>query len=259
MRSTAYSHYAIRGVVRYYGWLPETVHRHGDAFTGNLDLRRNADVSRWTVLPHVRLANLPTYDAKGKVNMTPRNDLKIDPASVEAFLKRYGVLHRENVSHSVYKTDAGSFITQMDKSKGRGPQLIEAKEVRPGFQFKEGIGAFSNAQYLLRKVWAGDSHILAEEFNDGTMHFAFKLASFDILQDYSAHRSGEVLLETSDLWHYMRYLFLIDYAECRTAVCERKDCLTPYFVQQRKGQRYCSHECAVLENVRRFRSKERAK
>jgi hypothetical protein len=245
-------HYAIRGVIRYYGWLPKTLVRHGQTFVGSLDLTRNADVSLWTVAPHVRLANLPTYD-KSASNMRPGGDLKIDAASVESFLKRYGPLYRED-----YRLVPTSKIQMPDKSQG-GPRWIKTQEAKPGNQFKESLGQFLGAQQLMRHAWSGDQETITEHFRDGTLAEAFKLVSFEILQNYADRRPGEVLLETEDLWEYMRYLFLVDYAEQRTGVCEREDCPTPYFVRQRKGQRYCSHECAVLENVRRFRSKTKEK
>jgi len=174
-----------------------------------------------------------------------------DLAAVESFLKRHGVLYREDFQlEPIYK------IHLPEKSPS-GPKMVETSTVKAGNHFKEDIGAFQSAQAYLRRAWSGDAEAISEHFNDGTLHLAFNIASFDILQNYSG--TGEVVLETEDLWHYMRYLFLIDYAEQRTGICEREDCPTPYFIQQRKGQRYCSHDCAVLENVRRFRSKARTK
>lgn len=129
----------------------------------------------------------------------------------------------------------------------------------PAGYFSEEIGAITGAQFLLRSAWTGDSEAMAGHFQDGTLSEAFRVVSFDILQSYAMRRPSEVLLETEELWDYMRYLLLTDYAEQRLGVCDRADCPTPYFVQQRKGQRYCSHDCAVLENVRRFRSKARRK
>lgn len=251
MLSSALGQYAIRGVVRYYGWLPKTLERARGGFIGRMDLTRNVDVSRWTIPPHVRLANLPTYDAKGTAKMTPDNDLKLDASSAEAFLKRYGVLYRQDYQQEpTFKKPTN----KMTDASQPGPKRVAPEVEHPGNLFKESIGQFAGAQFLLRKAWTGDTETITEHFNDGTLSESFRVASFDI-----QNRSGEVLLETEDLWEYMRYLFLVDYAEKRTGVCERQDCPTPYFIQQRKGQRYCSHDCAVLENVRRFRSKARKK
>jgi hypothetical protein len=59
-----------------------------------------------------------------------------------------------------------------------------------------------------------------------------------------------------DLWNLVRLLFLRDHGAGTTKVCANQDCLSPYFVQQRRGQKYCTHKCAVLMNVRRFRERE---
>lgn len=226
-------HYAIRGVIRYYGYVPKEIKAGKQGLSGVLDLSHPLDTTRWTIPPHLRLANLPTY-AGGNMDMRAANHLKLDPRAAEAFVQRYGPVY---TSDDVWLDD---------------PKY-------PAGYFKEGIGAIAGAQFLLRAAWAGDSETLSEHFKDGTLSEAFKVVAFDILQNYAARRSSEVLLETEELWDYMRYLFLVDYAEQRTGVCEREDCPTPYFVRQRKGQRYCSHECAVLENVRRFRSKTKEK
>jgi hypothetical protein len=75
--------------------------------------------------------------------------------------------------------------------------------------------------------------------------------------EFSPTRDG-VEIQVSDLWTLIRILFLCDYAAGRARVCAIADCpRTPYFLQARKGQRFCSHECAVLDNVRRFREARR--
>jgi hypothetical protein len=103
-------------------------------------------------------------------------------------------------------------------------------------------------------AWTGDTEAITELVDGGLGHGqAFTVSAFEILQGHGA-RAGEMVLETEKLWSYLCYLFLVDYAEKRIGVCDRKDCPTPYFIRQRRGQRYCSHDCAVLENVRRFRA-----
>lgn len=64
----------------------------------------------------------------------------------------------------------------------------------------------------------------------------------------------------------IRGLFIINLANlfdaifedlhCTAKICANPDCPHPYFLQKRKGQIYCSHPCAVLINVRRFRERE---
>lgn len=226
--------YAIQAAVRYYGYAPKEIElapKRG--LSGVLDLSRPVDTTRWAIPPHLRLANLPTYRAKN-MDMGAKNDLRLDDKAAEAFVQRYGPIYT------------------------RDDVWMDDKRFPAGY-FREDIGSIAGAQFLLRAAWTGNTEVIAEHFNDGTLAQAFTVASFEILQNYAARRSSEVLLETEDLWEYTRYLFLTDYAEQRLAVCDRQDCPTPYFVQQRKGQRYCSHDCAVLENVRRFRSKARKK
>jgi hypothetical protein len=225
--------YAIRGVVRYYGWLPKEAALSKGVISGILDLSKNVDTTRWSTPPHLALANLPTY-RKGSSDMRPVSDGGLDPKAAEAFIRRYG---------PVYTDD---------------DVWLDDKRFPAGY-FKETVDAIHGAQYLLRKAWSGNSEVIGEHFSDGTLSESFKVVSFEILQNYAARRSSEVLLETEVLWEYIRYLFLTDYSEKRLSVCEREDCPTPYFVQQRKGQRYCSHDCAVVENVRRFRTKARKK
>lgn len=70
-----------------------------------------------------------------------------------------------------------------------------------------------------------------------------------------ARRSGleMVITELRTLVHLM---FSRDYWDGRVKKCASPDCPAPYFLAVRRGQKFCSHECAVLINVRRFRERE---
>ena len=225
--------YAIRGVIRYYGWLPKEAALSKGVISGVLDLSKNVDTTRWTTPPHLFLANLPTY-RDGVSDMRPIRDGSLDPKAAETLIRRYGPVYTDD---DVWLDDRRF----------------------PAGYFKESVKAISGRSISLTGSVVRELEVIAEHFSDGTLSESFKVASFEILQNFAARHSGEVLLETEILWEYIRYLFLTDYAEKRLFVCEREDCPTPYFVQQRKGQRYCSHDCAVLENVRRFRIKARRK
>ncbi len=99
-------------------------------------------------------------------------------------------------------------------------------------------------QELIRKAWANDAEALREIES--------------VIETELVIRGNEIEIAVGDLWSLMRILFLRDRAEGRAKVCANADCPErPYFLQTRKGQKYCRHECAVLVNVRRFR--ERAK
>lgn len=58
------------------------------------------------------------------------------------------------------------------------------------------------------------------------------------------------------LWTLIRLLFLQDYFSGRAKICANPNCKTPYFLAVRKGQRFCTHKCAVLINVHHFRERE---
>jgi hypothetical protein len=97
-------------------------------------------------------------------------------------------------------------------------------------------------QELLRRAWKGEEKAIRR--------METKLAA---RVDVSA--SG-IDIAVIDLWNLVRLLFLRDYRAGRTKMCANPDCSSPYFLQQRQGQRYCTHKCAVLVNVRRFRERE---
>ena len=99
------------------------------------------------------------------------------------------------------------------------------------------------SQTLLQKAWRGDMDELSE------------IEMGDVAQDSEASFTRDGMeLRIDDLWTLTRMLLLRDHAAGRARVCAIEDCpRTPYFLQARKGQHFCSHPCAVLANVRRFR------
>lgn len=58
-----------------------------------------------------------------------------------------------------------------------------------------------------------------------------------------------------DLGKLMGLLFARDLWEGRLKKCASPDCPAPYLRAVRKGQKFCSQECAVLINVRHFRER----
>jgi hypothetical protein len=63
-----------------------------------------------------------------------------------------------------------------------------------------------------------------------------------------------------DLWTLIRILFARDSWDGRAKACENPnpECPMPYFLAARKGQKFCSHKCAVFIGVQEFRKRERA-
>lgn len=103
-------------------------------------------------------------------------------------------------------------------------------------------------QGLLQQAWRGE----LEELDEIEMY------NIAPETEISTTRDG-IELRVRDLWTLIRILFLRDYGAGRARVCAITDCpRTPYFLQSRKGQMFCSHPCAVLANVRRFREEQRA-
>lgn len=102
-------------------------------------------------------------------------------------------------------------------------------------------------QELIQRAWRGEPGELDEIAMDNIAPET----------EFSATREG-IEIRVSDLWTLIRILFLRDYAAGRARICAISNCpRTPYFLHARKGQRFCSHPCAVLENVRRFREAQR--
>jgi hypothetical protein len=97
-------------------------------------------------------------------------------------------------------------------------------------------------QDLLQRAWKGESKALSEIEKDVKARVDVGAKGIDIA--------------VVDLWNLVRLSFLRDHKVGRTKVCANKDCPSPYFLEQRKGQKYCTHKCAVLMNVRRFRERQ---
>lgn len=112
--------------------------------------------------------------------------------------------------------------------------------------FSENWSNFTYYQEILRRAWKNDSESLEDV-----------KAQLEVLDVAKAKmESGRFVLETINLWTYLCFFFMRDFSAGKAKVCESPDCPTPYFIEQRRGQKYCSHVCAVRENVRRFRRAE---
>jgi len=60
-----------------------------------------------------------------------------------------------------------------------------------------------------------------------------------------------------DLGKLIGMMFAQDLWEGRLRKCENPECReVPYFQAVRKGQKFCSHRCAVLINVRHYRERQ---
>jgi len=161
----------------------------------------------------------PPHEALANVRRAGEWNL-CDPKAIEVFVKRYGLL------------DARLDNWSSSSSK-----------------FDEESVSFSRFQETLCKAWRQDRDAL----RDITVQVA------DALDAHNLMNAGSIELTTENLWSFICALFLRDFQLGKARVCASPDCIHPYFVQDRKGQKYCSHVCAVRENVRRFRQAEVSK
>ncbi len=184
-------------------WLlphPPAVVVRNDTIFGVTSAER-VNLKRWLDPPHVRLANM-----------------RIDAASVKAFVIAYGVLISD--------------IAQLPD--GAGEQFeVKVRDVRM-------------LQEQLQRAWrARDAKQL---------FFCCGAEEMDIYYMPMTWGTHSVALAPADVSTYMRLLLARDLEEKRARICKYDLCATPYFVAQRKDAEFCCHQCAVGFNVRKFRN-----
>jgi hypothetical protein len=117
-------------------------------------------------------------------------------------------------------------------------------------------------QDVLRKAWAKDPDALGRLVEGEPERPTGRKISFGSSNLPAYHSSEQFHLlitpagleiEADDIWSFTRLAFLRDYNLEKTQICANPQCKTPYFLQSKRGQIYCSHRCAVAANVRRFR------
>jgi hypothetical protein len=261
MTSSTPDFYDITGVAFYEANIPRTLEVKADRATGDEFLvgtfsREQVDQARWRQLPHFALANLPTYDAQGVMNMNPppsdfdanltedgvAREVELTQLNGDAaakFVKTYGVLHEKDAIH-IRKGHRIDQDLELD-----GVPLVERADVKDIaitaddyaiFRLKVSDLAF--VQRLLRLAWikntAAIDIYLKEEIHNG-----FKVAGFDITPGFAHRRKGSVGVSTEDLWTFICFLTVLDYARGRTGYCENPDCLAPYYLKKRRTQKIC--------------------
>ena len=182
---------------------------------------------KWPDAPHVAFANL-----------------RLDDASLTMFTQRYGSLYvpkRSRAAEVVIATSKDPLGTAMLLSRSFVPELGRARKM----------------QELLRQSWRGERFAIVELEHD-LMVQGLKpwFGVTDQLFKWKDAPSDALTLWADDMWTVVRMAFLMDYKVGRAKICANPDCPTPYFVESRKGQEFCSHKCAVLINVRRFRERQ---
>lgn len=220
-------YYAIETPLRYYSLVPK-VTEFGDLFIKGR-LESEIDVFRWKEMPHECLANLPL-----SFGLT-RSTSELGLSSLE----------RSELSHSRVEANRPSLEAMDMFIKRYGLLAAETSSDEDGnVYFRESAMGFWVCQNTLQEAWKGNAH----ELKNMRKQVQRKLKVTPIIE------AEHVNFTTEQLWPFICMLFFRDYAAGIIAICKIPDCpRTPYFLRAREGQVYCSHECAVLANVRRFR------
>lgn len=96
---------------------------------------------------------------------------------------------------------------------------------------------------------------LAWEEPKATMFFWWLESYAGLPATLHVRRSG-LETEVADLRTLIHVMFSRDYWDGRVKKCANPGCPAPYFLTVRRGQKYCSQQCAVLINVRQFRARQ---
>jgi hypothetical protein len=182
----------------------------------------------WPEYPHVELANMELSDD-----------------SIHAFTRRYGPLFAKfEPAWPLPRTDT---------------QIRERGNTKSGRKWMD-MRMVTNAQHTLRQAWRNSPEYLKAIAGHDPEQDAFLYAPMQPL--ISVTDTGIELI-APDVWTFVRLAFLRDHALSKTQICANPNCKlphgTPYFLQNKGGQMFCRHRCAVLVNVRRFRALQETK
>lgn len=131
------------------------------------------------------------------------------------------------------------------------PKKIREAMDRPGWPVSEEL--VQGAQEILRAAWRhAPPH---PEITAGPKKGLLSSPPETVLQ---VTATG-VEIHCKDIWSFLRLAFACDAALNKLKICGNPDCETPYFRESRKGQTFCTHKCAVLMNVRKFRQNPKRK
>jgi hypothetical protein len=204
-------------------------------------LTKPANVATWRDPPHVALANVRGSLLRDGLPTASAVFTRLDLKSIVHFMDRYGapIVPRSRDMSDIYEVDP-----------------TEVAEM----------------QFVLRSAWHGDAealNLIAEgdqEYNEFAKYIEAKARAQGVERTRTniplgpidvkpVARRGGMKLVFTELWSLARWLFLVDYWNDRIGICSNKSCFTPYFILKRKGQRYCSHDCAMVMASRRYRRK----
>ena len=176
--------------------------------------------SKWRDLPHTAFANLGYVP--GSVYRPPTD------GQIAWFLTRYGPL--------------GFGIGAGDVSAERTTTLLEPE----GTSYS--LESFYDVQRRLRRAWdTGNPQVFTDPFSAGVRYWPL---------DVKVQR-GSLVIEVKSCLDYIKLLLARDLADGHAKRCENEMCSAPYFSAQRSDVMFCTHSCAVLVNVKRYRAGQR--
>ena len=130
-----------------------------------------------------------------------------DPKSVEAFIKRYGVLFHSERRAEALPPDKGS-------------------------EFSIKTFDLIGLQDALQEAWGGISFYISD--------IQCQVDESMTLDSVHIHvAEGVVWLRTEDVWTMICFLFLLDFTAGKLGICENPACPAPYFKKRRSTQKYC--------------------
>ena len=225
------SYYDCKGHLKYDGRAPKGIDGDVDGVISGRLGTNSIDIRRWKQPPHVALANLQTNDSR----------------AVFALIRTYGVLGKvtRGWTQEVKNLPSAQRLKPEDVFGASDASLAVAGGVSEE-QFSLTPMELQKIGGDLRLAWRGDLVSINQIERTVQTEFQFRILSI--------HR-GQPVFATRDLSKFLFLLFLIDYQQGKTKICANAACASPYFVQQRKDQQYCTRRCAVLINVQRFRKK----
>lgn len=190
--------------------------------------RWEIDEGLWSVMPHVKLANLPSRNPEGKWITTPDPGLQTDPKSVEQFVRTYGGFR------AAYVDDEGDEIFW--------------KEGDCDGIFDQDIAEVAKRQQTLRQAWlcpAGPERhgLMADDVQTSRVQdivgWSFWRDHLFNVDMFPGGQCDEISLRTNDLWSLIGYLLVRDVVAKRIGVCANPDCPAPYYLKNRRNQQFC--------------------
>lgn len=214
------THYDLLTQISYYGLIPSNIRIESECVTGSLDRQFFEKMGRW-----LQLGN-------GEVEWAAKEPFPVgrwkDPPHVAL-----ANLHLEDLAAVCKFTRDYGFVTE--------------KPREGTFRYPVSLPELRRRQELVRDAWLGGekAKLLAEELELPNPHLSLHIGD----------KQSE--LAVNHLWTLIEILVLRDVAAKNTRICASSDCPARFFLPVRRGQKFCSHNCAILVNVRRFRQRQK--